>query len=98
MIPRLPDDVVEYIMKIYYSRYVVPKLNRINEIEWIWKCSEARKHICTERGAIQLGHSDYDGWLRSYVHIDEGCVVCGYDRYVCAKCRDAFRSTYVRSV
>ena len=83
-----PLDLGELIMKHYFSAYVVPKVLEVDKTRWMWKCSLDRKRICTERGAIQLGHcEDYDGWARVYLEEeDAGCTICGYDRYLCEDC------------
>ena len=55
------------INTIYFYNNVLPVIKIFDTQYWMWRSSNTRKHICTERGSIQLGHTDYDEHLEVYI-------------------------------
>lgn len=89
IIYKLPLDVGYFIMKQYYSLFVLPTLRTdFYKTRWLWKCSRKRRILSTERGAIQLGYCDnYDGWSKIYLHLsDIHCIDCEYNKRACENC------------
>jgi len=94
IIYRLPLDIGNFIMRYYYSIFVLPILKtEFYKTKWLWKCSLERRIISTERGAIQLGYCDnYDGWSKVYLKLSEiHCINCEYKKNACESCIMLYR-------
>ena len=72
-------------MYLYYKLYVLSQVTKIDTNQWMWKCSQRRRDICTERGSIQIGHTDNDAWSVVYLPYRFPCDVCNEDM-MCDNC------------
>lgn len=94
IINKLPLDIGNFIMKYYYSIFVLPTIKTdFYKKKWLWKCSSDRRVLSTERGAIQLGYCDnYDGWAKVYLSLsNSSCIECEYDQRACLNCVMLYR-------
>lgn len=72
-------------MFLYYKLHVLPEVTKIDPNQWMWKCSKRRREISTERGSIQIGHTENDAWSAVYLPYRFPCDVCN-EHLLCENC------------
>ncbi len=89
---KLPYEIQNDIYKIYFSKFVLSNLNKIDINKWMWYCTKRRKTINIERGSIQLGYTLNDSWSRVYISCDSRtiqlhqCNQCVFKEKACNYC------------
>ena len=81
-----PLDITELIFKKYFEHHIQPFIHKTDTSKWMNKCSLSRKRMVMEVGAIQLGHTDYDGWVSVYTPTMRGCHHCENNKHFCNEC------------
>lgn len=51
----------------FFKENVLSVIERYDNSAWMWWCSDVRKRIILEHGAIQPGYTDYDDDVKIYV-------------------------------
>lgn len=92
----IPEDVQNYIYKLFFSTHILPFIKTFNQDRWMWRCTNQKKELCTERGAIQLGYTNNDGWSFIYLKNFLLCTDCTYNARCCNNCKKTYH-TYIKS-
>ena len=92
----IPNDIYNYIYRIFFSKYVLPKINLINRHKWMWLCTHNKRNICTERGSIQLGYTNNDSWYLVYIKNFNVCYECNTKNNICLNCKMSYYN-YVKT-
>jgi hypothetical protein len=63
------ESIISGLSRQLFSEKVISIIKKYENDTWMWRCSNERKRIVLERGAIQIGYTDYDDGLKIYTDL-----------------------------